>query len=247
MIRNRSAALRIGVLMGLVLGAGLGVRAQEEGLFGDQESAIAQPSYDASTSTGIQNAVLEGIQLSSEAGEEAHERVVTCYFIFRDKPTSYFYEARPKENKLVFEFNDTELGASPIPSMQEKPIQGFRVEPTRVDVNAEVKGLTPEWHDVVQVSFFLDAIPEITVKDEYSVISFSFTWSTDPDKVKAYVQVDEGKRTRALLFSIGGGVGAAAAAGVVWYFLQPGKEEQEAQELSITDLPRHPEPYPTPP
>ncbi|MBD3391464.1 MAG: hypothetical protein GF418_05395 [Chitinivibrionales bacterium] len=227
-------------LAGMVL-AGVSTAYAQGELFDGGGMGSPAPS-DATQSSGIQNAVLEGIQLSSEQGQESHERIITCYFIFRDKPTSYFYEAKPKENKLVFEFNDTETGVSPIPSMQEKPIQGFRVEPTKVDVNAEVKGLTPEWHDVVKVSFFLDAIPEITVKDEYSVISFSFTWTTDPGKVKDYVQVDEGRRNRALLFAIGGGVGAAAAAGVVWYFLQDTEEKDEETELSIEDLPQHPPP-----
>jgi hypothetical protein len=216
--------------------------AQGDNYFGEgqDESGTATAQADASRASSVQNAVLEGVQLSSEQGEEADERIVTCYFIFRDKPTSYFYEAKPKENKIVFEFNDTQLGASPIPSMQEKPIQGFRVEPVKVDVNAEVKGLTPEWHDVVKVSFFLDAIPEIAVKDEYSVISFSFTWTTNPDKIKNYVQADESKKRKALLFSIGGGVGLAAAAGVIYYFLQPGPEENGPEDLRIDDLPQHP-------
>jgi len=238
---NGSAAVMAsGILAACLFIAG----AQDDSYFDDGGSAVVKPSIDdAGRVSSIQNAVLEGIQLSSEPGQEAHERIITCYFIFRDKPSSYFYEAKPKENKLVFEFNDTELGASPIPSMQEKPIQGFRVEPIKVDVNAEVKGLKPEWHDVIRVSFYMDAVPEISVKDEYSVISYTFTWSTDPSKQKAYMAVDAGQKSKTLMFSIGGGVGLAAAAGVVWYFLQGGKTPDKTPELSIDDLPRHPDPH----
>jgi hypothetical protein len=206
-----------------------------------EPSAIVEPAEtDGSRVSTVQNAILEGIQLSSENGEKPDERVISAFFIFRDKPTSYFYEAKPNENKLIFEFNDTELGLSPIPSMQESPIQGFRIEPVKVDVNAEVKGLRPEWHDVIRVSFYMDAVPEIAVKDEYSVISFTFPWSTDPAKAKSFVTVDKSKKSRALVFSIGGGVGLAAVAGVVYYFLRPDDVLPGEADLTITDLPNHP-------
>ena len=235
-----AAVLAAGVIVTCMCSAG----AQQGGYFGDGGSAVVEPGIDdAGRISSMQNAVIEGIQLSSEQGKEPHERTITCYFIFRDKPSSYFYEAKPRENKLVFEFNDTELGVSPIPSMQEPPIQGFRVEQVKVDVNAEVRGLKPEWHDVIRVSFYMDAVPEIAVKDEYSVITYTFAWSTDPAKRKAYVVVDESKKSKALLFTVGGGVGLAAAAGVVWYFMQDDKRPDETPELSISDLPRHPDPY----
>jgi hypothetical protein len=213
-----------------------------ENFFGEG-SAVAPAEGDASKTSVVQNAVLEGIQLSSEAGKESTDKTVNGYFIFRDKPSSYFYEAKPRENKIVFEFNDAQVGVSPVASMQEKPIQGFRIEPTKVDVNATVKGLKPEWHDVIRVTFYMDAVPEIAVKDEYSVISFTFPWSSDPGKQKQLVVVDESKKTKTVLFSIGGGVGLAAAAGVVWYFLQPKSQPEPTADLSITDLPQHPAPH----
>jgi hypothetical protein len=212
-----------------------------ESFFGEG-SAVEAADQDASKTSSVQDAVLEGIQLSSEAGAQPTDKTVTGYFIFRDKPTSYFYEAKPRESKIVFEFNDTQIGASPVASMQEKPIQGFRVEPAKVDVNATVKGLKPEWHDVIRVTFYMDAVPEISVKDEYSVISFTFPWSSDPSKQKSLVVVDEGKRSRTLLFSIGGGVGAAAAAGVIWYFLQSKPPQNPTPDLTLKDLPDHPTP-----
>jgi hypothetical protein len=223
------------------------VYAQEgEPAAGAPAEQAAPPGADASKESAVQNAVLEGIQLSSEKGEQPEEVIITCYFIFRDKPTSYFYEAKPKESQLVFEFNDCETGVSPIPSMQEKPIQGFRVEMKKVDVNAEVKGLTPEWHDVAQVTFFMDNIPEITVKDEYSVISFSFPWTTNPDKVKDYIVAAGGAQRMVMLIAIGGGVAIGAGVGVALYLLG-GEDGVEGDEiLSTDDLPVHPNPEPTP-
>ncbi len=189
----------------------------------------------------VQNAVLEGIQLSKEPGDTPDENIITCYFIFRDKPTSYFYEAKVKQKTIVFEFNDVVLGPSPIPQAKEPPIQGFRTETEKVDANREVVGLNPEWHDILKVSFFFDAVPEITVKDEYSVISFSFRWSTDPEKQKELVQ-DEGGN-KALLFSlIGGGVGISALAGILIFFKDEPAEEHEQELTTIHDEIIHPDP-----
>jgi hypothetical protein len=154
-------------------------------------------SSAAAPANPVQNAVLEGIQLSSEPGKETGENIVTCYFIFRDKPSSYFYETKKKLNKLVFEFNDTQKGTSPIPSAKQAPIEGFDIEQKKIDVNKEVKGLNPEFHDMISVTFNLTALPQISVTDEYNVISYSFKWSSDPTKLEKYVS-KEGKSIRCL-------------------------------------------------
>jgi hypothetical protein len=215
------------------------VRAQDdEGFFSD----LGQTAEDPSRESSVQNAIIEGVQLSSEPGAEPHEKIVTCYFIFRDKPSSYFYEAKHREKKLVFEFNDTERGVSPIPSASEPPIEGFRIEQVKVDVNKEIKGLKPEWHDVVRVSFFLSHIPEISVKDEYSVISYSFKWTTDPSKVKQYAVDASGPMKTAL--GVTGGM-LLAGGGVALYFYLNGEEPGPPPLLPLdtTDLPVHPQPF----
>jgi hypothetical protein len=217
---------------------GGGAEDAETFLFGSDEPAATVPSQGGQSM--VQNAVIEGVQISSEQGAEPDEKVITVYFIFRDKPTSYFYEAKHKEKKIIFEFNDTEKGVSPIPSAQEPPIEGFRIEQDKVDVNAQIRGLKPEWHDLVRVSFFMQGIPEINVKDEYSVISFSFKWSTDPDKVKEYV-AGGGKRRKVLITSITGGVVAAGlGVGAALYFgrTEPPEEDSDGP-LDTTDLPVH--------
>lgn len=78
------------------------------------EQPINESPEDTEKKSKVQNAILEGIQISSDSGETAQEKIVTCYFIFRDKPTSYFYEAKQKEKEIVFEFNDVIVGPSPI-------------------------------------------------------------------------------------------------------------------------------------
>jgi len=187
----------------------------------------------------IQNALLEGVQLSVEDAEsgDADEQLIRGYFIFRDKPTNYFYTINEQEKKIVFEFTDTELGSSPIVSSEAGPITGFQVEQTRVDVNQEIRGLRPEWHDVVKVTFNLVAIPNISVIDEYSVITFSFPWTSDPDKIDDYIQ--KKSKTKAVIISslalfVGGAGGFAA-----WWFLRedPGVE---LKPLPIDDLPTRP-------
>ncbi len=195
----------------------------------------AQPVEDPSAH--IQNAVVEGIQISSEPGETEDEKIVTCYFIFRDKPSSYFYEVDRKEMELIFEFNDTELGTSPIQSQAEPPITGFSLEKQRVNVNEQIKGLNPEWHDVVMVTFDIEAVPEIQVTDQYNIISFSYKWSTDPEKAEEYAVAE--KKSPVLPITLGAaGGGAAAAAAYYFLVLKPSPPEKE-EPIGIDDLPKH--------
>jgi hypothetical protein len=182
-----------------------------------------------------QNATLEGVQLSSEAGKEPGEKVVSCYFIFRDKPSSYFYEMKRADKRLVFEFNDAEKGGSPIQSAAEPPILGFSIDQKKVDVNKDVRGLNPEFHDMVSVTFNLDNIPNITVNDEYTVISFTYKWTTDPSKAAKYAVKDN----KAWVYA--GSAGGLAVIGgglLAWYLLKP-PANHESGIIDVSDLPQH--------
>jgi hypothetical protein len=185
----------------------------------------------------VTNAVLEGVQVSSEPGTKPSEKIVSCYFIFRDKPSSYFYEFNKKDKKLVFEFNDVKKGVSPIESSAETPILGFTAEEKKVDINRAVSGMNPEWHDVTVVSLTLQAIPIITVNEEYSVISFSFKWCTDPNKCDQYVEKNKSKKW----WWIGGLGGAGLVGGgvVVAVLLSQPPPEPGPSQIDISDLPTH--------
>jgi len=189
--------------------------------------------------TGIvQNAVLEGIQLSSEPSNDRGEKTVTCYFIFKDKPSSYFYEIKKKMKRLVFEFNDTEKGTSPIVSVGEPPLEGFAVEQKKIDVNKEVKGLNQEWHDLISVTFDLTKIPRIDVKDEYNVISFSYKWTIDPGKEKDYEIGEDSRNKTVVLGTVG--AGGLIGGGILWYFLtHKGSSSQPEGPIPTNDLPNH--------
>jgi hypothetical protein len=188
----------------------------------------------------IQNAILEGIQLSVEASNEHGEKIVTCYFIFKDKPSSYFYEIKKKNKRLVFEFNDTQKGSSPIVPSAEPPLEGFSIEQKKVDVNKEVKGLNQEWHDLIAVTFDLTKIPRIDVKDEYNVISFSYKWTIDPKKEKDYEIKEESSSKVVVLGSIG--AGGLIAGGFVWYFLTQKPVSGPEGPIPVDDLPDHHQP-----
>ena len=191
----------------------------------------------------VQNAVIEGVQLSSEPSKEANESIITCYFIFRDKPSSYFYEVRKKTNKLVFEFNDTQKGNSPVASQKLAPIEGFELEQGKIDVNKEVKGLNPEWHDMVTVTFSLSAIPKINVADEYNVISFSFKWSSDPAKAKALVAHEGGVSPGAVVGISGGVLVAGGIAGYfIWNALKSRQPTGPLGDVDTSDIPIHVQP-----
>ncbi len=186
--------------------------------------------------TAFQNAIIEGIQLTSEPGTIPDEKIVAGYFIFRDKPSSYFYEVKLREKKLIFEFNDTRVGSSPVPSVSEPPIKGFVIEQGKIDVNRTVKGLKPEWHDFIRVVFDLEAVPEIHVSDEYSIISFSFKWTTDPQKQIKYIVKDQ---TPKIILLSTAGVGGIALGSVAFFFLRPPQVEKPLSPLPCDDLPRH--------
>lgn len=181
----------------------------------------------------IQNAIIEGVQISKEPGDNKDEHIVSGYFIFRDKPTSYFYEIKTKEKKLIFEFNDTKTGASPVPQVSEPPIKGFTIEERKINVNKDVVGLKPEWHDQIRIIFDLEAVPQIHVNDEYSIISFSYKWTTNPEKKAQYIAKDKSMLPVWLSISSLAGIGT----GVLLYFLLHKKPSQEPEELDIGDLP----------
>jgi len=206
----------------------------------EAESPAAPAAAAAQQVVSVQSAVLEGVQVSSEPSKESKsDFLVTCYFIFRDKPSSYFYEVKRKVNKLVFEFNDAQKGSSPIPSQKVSPLEGFELDQRKVDVNKEVKGLNPEWHDQVSVSFDLSAIPKIHVSDEYNVISFSFNWSTDPLKLKTLVD-NSGKTNWGLVGGLAGG-GAVVLGVALYYLLKAPPGLPPPTPLDTSDLPSHAE------
>jgi hypothetical protein len=188
----------------------------------------------------VQNAVIEGIQLSSEPGENENESIITCYFIFRDKPTSYFYESKARDKVIIFEFNDVELGSSPIPSATLTPIQKFRIRQEKVNANKDIVGLKPEWHDVVKVTFYLDEVPIIAVKDEYSLITFSFKWSTDSETNQANI-VDEGGMKPGWWWGIGSAIAVGGGIGLYLFFDKEEPPDTPIPDIDISDIPVRPD------
>jgi hypothetical protein len=202
-------------------------------------TASAQQAADA---TSVQNAVLEGVNFSVEKGATADEQIVTCYFIFKDKPSAYFYNkvrnAKTKEKKIVFEFNDTEMGASPINYESSPPITTFKIDKERFNSNAEVQGLTPEWHDKMIISFSVSNLPaELSVSDQFNIISFSYKWSTDPAKAPQYTEKES--KLKAWPFVIGGAVLGAGGI-IVARLVSPLPPPPSNLPLSTDDLPRRP-------
>jgi len=201
---------------------------QTTNLFADVESS----SLDAN----VQNAVIEGIQITVDKGSTPEEKIVSGYFIFRDKPSHYYYDVNLRQKKITFEFQDTKASAAPVPSVAESPIKGFTIVSDRVDVNKTVKGLNPEYHNVIRVVFDLEGVPDIKVNDEYSIITFSFKWTNNPALVSRYTMKDPTKKI--VWWSVGvvgaAGIGGAAA----WFFTKP-SPPKPLEDLSIADLPVH--------
>ncbi|HEX2959282.1 MAG TPA: hypothetical protein VHO70_20780 [Chitinispirillaceae bacterium] len=194
------------------------------------------PEPEVEEPSNFQNAIIEGIQLTAEKSEATDERVISCYFIFRDKPTSYFYEVKIRDKKLIFEFNDTKTGSSPVPTASEYPIKGFRIESGKMDINKDVKGLMPEWHDMIRVIFDVDQVPKVHVSDEYSIISFSFKWTSDPSKYKLYTLKDNSRKVIAITTATVGGALIGGGAYALYKILQPPESEKP---ITTDDLPLH--------
>ena len=205
-------------------------------VYNNSSVEYSSASTDASRESNVQNAIIEGVQITSEQGGTTDEKVITGYFIFRDKPSSYFYEVKLREKKLVFEFNDTKTGASPVPSASEPPIKGFKIVEDKVDVNKEVKGLKPEWHDMIRVTFDLEQVPEVRVNDEFSIISFSFKWTTDKEKLPQYIVKDN---TPKIILWSSAGVGGVAAGALAYFLLKKDPPPPKLGPLSKDDLPFH--------
>ncbi len=202
------------------------------------QDPLASPEYAAASDdlegdNLTKNAVIEGIQVSSEPGEKPDEKVISCYFIFKDKPTSYFYEVKLKEQKVVFEFNDTKSGTAPVSSVSESPIKGFVIEDRKIDINKEVRGLKPEWHNQMRVIFSMEAIPEIFVNDEYNVITFNFKWTSNPALVENYIVKDN--TTRTIWISAASVTGVGVGALVAWILNKP--PPFEVPDIPVDDLP----------
>ncbi len=201
----------------------------------DASTTVSSPSITSGEHMS-QNAIIEGVQLTAEPGTNPDEKIIAGYFIFRDKPSSYFYEIKPRDKKLIFEFNDTKVGSSPVPTASEPPIKGFIIEQGKIDVNKAVKGLKPEWHDLIRVVFDLEAVPDVHVNDEYSIISFSFKWTSDPEKQAKYIVKD--KTPKVILWSTAG-VGGIALGAVAYFLLRNPETGPELEPLDISDLPLH--------
>ncbi|MDR0307779.1 MAG: hypothetical protein LBI42_13210 [Chitinispirillales bacterium] len=184
----------------------------------------------------FQDAVIEGLQFSSEPGGTEDEVIISCYFIFRDKPTSYFYDLNRKDKKLVFEFADARTGSSPVQVTEQSPIKGIVIEEMQVDANKEIKGLNPEWHNYIRVTMNLSHIPVISVSDEQNIISFKYRWTTNPEKYPQYIEPNRFP----LVFWLSGGALGAIGIGLLTYFLIPKKENVIDPTLPIDDLPVRP-------
>ena len=193
---------------------------------------IGNAAAEGDTAIG-QYAVLEGIKVSILAGKTASEKNCTWYFVFKDKPSSYFYEFDKKNKKLVFEFNDAVAAVDSIHSMQEAPVSGFVVEQKKIDANRQVKGLTPDWHGLVTVTFALDKIPSVNVKDDNNIVSLNYLWTSDTALVKNYEVLTPAKKKYVLWGSVGVGV-VGITAGII---AGSSKSSKGSNQLSTSDLP----------
>ncbi len=229
------------ILISCLLGFSLNAQTSTPIPIQDSSNQATQFSADVSSS-GTNgkplNAVIEGIQITADKGTKPEEKIVSGYFIFHDKPSSYFYKVKTREKKIIFEFNDATTGPKEIPSIAEPPIKGFSVISETVDINAS-KGNTPDLHNRIQVIFDFDRVPDIKVNDDYSIIIFSFKWTTNPSQVSHYALKKPAKKVFWWSSTGVGLVGGGAALVYYYYFLKPDDAQRPLDDLDVADLPGH--------
>ena len=178
----------------------------------------------------FQDAVIEGLQFIVEPAAGVEDEItVTCYFIFRDKPTSYFYDLNRKDKKLIFEFADARTGSAPVRVDEQSPIKGITIEELQVDANKEIKGLNPEWHNYIRITMELEHVPVVSVSDESSIVSFRYKWTTNSEKYPEYIEPNNFP----LVFWLSAGGLGAIGVGLLTYFLIPKKEKVVDPTLCI--------------
>jgi hypothetical protein len=181
-------------------------------------------------------AIIEVIQASTEPGLKPEEKIVSWYIIFQSKKASnYSYVVQENEKKLVFEFSNTK--SKQFPSLAEPPVQGFSIETIGADTSKSGGG-TAASSSLVRATFALDAIPVITVNDEFNIISFSYKWTTNPKKVEEYIL--KKSPSKIIIWSAAGLTGVGL--GIGGYFILRNRHvDQGPVGLSTIDLPVHPQ------
>lgn len=143
-------------------------------------------------------AVLKGIKLSSELIKGTKDEfIVTCRFIFQNKPLSYFYfcKLKRKNKYLIFEFNGATLDTSKIQSSKELNINGFEILDVSADRNKVLKNKPGDEEQAdLRVTFFLEEIPFIKVTDQGNEIGFSYKWTTHPRKINKFISINDDRR-----------------------------------------------------
>jgi hypothetical protein len=116
-------------------------------------------------------------------------------------------------------------------------MKNFTVEQKQINVNKDIKGLKPEYHSQVRVTFNVTDVPKIQVSDEFNVISFTYKWTNDPAKQKEYILVNNTPKIIIWSASSVATIGGGALGYYLWYINRP---ERPLDPLIITDLPTHP-------
>jgi hypothetical protein len=71
------------------------------------------------------------------------------------------------------------------------------------------------------------------VSNEQTIISFSYKWTTNPERIPEYIEKDRFP----LVFWLSGGTLGGIGIGVLTYFLIPKKEKVISNVLQTDDLP----------
>jgi hypothetical protein len=190
------------------------------------------------------NAALVTIRCAKVQSKTASE--ATAYFSFAKLVPNYFWEADTAKKRITLTFVNTQLGGFTENEMTDTfnigPIKTIHLVHERRDRNEAVRGLTPEWYDLVtatiECSPMIKSQKQLEVSQSGTNIYFSFPWPSDPS-ARNKLYVTEKKSRRAWLYIPLAGVGTAGAAAggyFLWMYLQ---KSGSADELDPV-LPEHP-------
>jgi hypothetical protein len=163
------------------------------------------------------NAMLIDIRCAKVRARTMSE--VTAYFSFSDSIPNYFWEADTVHQCINITFVNTQLGGFTSSGMTDTfgigPVKNIHVVQERRNRNEAIKGLNPDWYDLVTATIACSPMirdqRQLEANQSGTNIFFSFPWPADPvERNKLYAAVEK-KRGRLWPFISLAGVGTAGA------------------------------------
>ncbi|MBD3421386.1 MAG: hypothetical protein GF398_14815 [Chitinivibrionales bacterium] len=177
------------------------------------------------------------------SANKAGDSLYTLSFNFSDKHPQFFYNVDTRGEKIVIEFLDAETKFGAYPEVNAGPLRGIQVAPKRVDKNAAIKGMNPDWQFNLEVTVECSPPPRpktLQVESPYfRQVNFTLPWPESKAARKELYAYDQTTKKIVTWSLIGAGVIGAGAAGIALFVTS---QQEDPEEPLRPVLPVHPAP-----